>query len=375
MAFVRWCARALVSLSLALLSTTAFAAGGGSFGVTTAAAPDVPESGFDALRKPPIPSFLSHDDHIGWIQFFYPPSARDRVAPLIAQADDLRAELAEDLGQTPIDGVEVRVARVLEELGTLAPQASPPSPQATSVAYPKLKLIVLSLGSVGSTEPVELHEGFRRELARLAFAEAIGAQSVPVWFSEGFVRHFSRDGEWGREWTLYRSSVGKRTLGVAELDDALTHGTTDAELATAEAADFVGFLLRPEKRAQFAAAIERVRQGDSFETAIASAYHGSDTGALESRWLADRRRWTTLTTVAFTLGAPLLFAVGWFGLRAIRRYRGRAAAPKKSKRAAAPEKARVHIVLSRRDDRPETPIISEAEIPKVEHEGEWHTLH
>src|SRR5262249_43387821 len=124
MVFVRRCAGAFVSSVLALLAVSAMAAGAGTFGGTKPAAADIPESGFDAPRKPPIPSFLSHDDRIGWVQFFYPPSARDRVAPLIAQADDLRAELAEDLGQTPIDGVEVRVARVLEEMGTLAPQSS-----------------------------------------------------------------------------------------------------------------------------------------------------------------------------------------------------------------------------------------------------------
>jgi hypothetical protein len=33
-------------------------------------------------------------------------------------------------------------------------------------------------------------------------------------------------------------------------------------------------------------------------------------------------------------------------------------------------------VLSRREEPVETPMITpEAEIPKVEHEGEWHTLH
>jgi hypothetical protein len=380
MAFVRWCARVLLGSALALLASTRPAAAEGEFGASKPAAGDAAESGFDALRKPPIPTFLSHDDHVGWVQFFYPPSARDRVAPLIAQADDLRAEIAEDLGQTPLDGVEVRIARVLEEMGTLAPQASPPSAQATSIAYPKLKLIVLSLGAVGSTEPVDLREGFRRELARLAFAEAIGTQSVPKWFAEGFVQHFARDGEWGREWTLYRSSMRHRTLGVVELDDVLEKGGAETELAVAESADFVGFLLRPEKRAQFAAAIEKIRQGEAFDAAVMSAYRGADTASLESRWLADRRRWTTLTTVLLTLGVPLLFALGWFGMRAVRRYRRRAATsalePKKPKRGTSPtESPRVHIVLSRRDDRPEPPVISEAEIPKVEHEGEWHTLH
>src|SRR6478672_10390243 len=109
MSFLRRCAAVVVASALALVAGGADAAGGGSFGGTKPPSAEVPESsgGFDALRKPDIPMiFLAHNG--GWIQFQYPPSARDRVAPLTTQADDLRAELAENLGQSPLDGVEVR---------------------------------------------------------------------------------------------------------------------------------------------------------------------------------------------------------------------------------------------------------------------------
>jgi hypothetical protein len=376
MSFLRRWAAALGAIVLALASTKPAAA-------------EAPESGFDAMRKPTVPSFLAHDDHKGWIEFWYPPSARDRVAPLLSLADDLRSELAEDLGQTPLDGVEVRVARVLEEMGNLAPQGSPPPPQATSVAYPKIKLIVLSLGSVGSAEPVELRDGFRGELARIALAEAIGQREaregaaapppIPTWFTEGFIQHFSHDGEWSREWALYRASIRHGMLPTFELDALLDQGGPEAELAGAEAADFVGFLLRPEKRAHFAFAVERLHQGDGLEAALASAYRGSGISALEKRWLEDRKRWTTLVTLSVTIGLPAIFVAAWVALRALRRHRRRIAADqlegKRGRRAASADKERVHIVLSRRDERPEPPVISEPEIPKVEHEGEWHTLH
>jgi hypothetical protein len=377
--FGRWAA-ALVASIVALGPATSLAAGGGTFGGTKPPATEVVESGFDAMKKPPLPSFLAHDDHKGWIEFWYPPSARDRVAPLVSQADDLRAELAEDLAQTPVDGLEVRVARVLEEMGNLAPPGAPPPAQATSVAYPKLKLIVLSLGSVGSSEPVELRDGFRRELARIALAEAIGTQPIPTWFGEGFVQHFSRAGEWSRDWTLYKASFRKNLLTTAELDAALEKGGSEGELAGAEAADFVAFLLRPEKRAHFAVAVERLAQGDGLEGALASAYRGSGISVLEKRWLEDRKRWTTLVTLSLTIGLPAIFVAAWAALRALRRHRRRLAGiqleGRKAERAgASSDKERVHIVLSRRDERLEPPVISEAEIPKVEHEGEWHTLH
>jgi hypothetical protein len=378
MSLFRRCAAALGVSVLALAPGASFAA---SFSGTKAPSAETSESGFDAMRKPAIPSFLSHDDHKGWVEVWYPPSARDRIAPLTSQAaDELRAELAENLGQTPLEGVEVRVARVLEEMGNLAPLASPPPPQATSVAYPKLKLIVLSLGSVGSTEPVDLREGFRRELARIALAEAIGAESVPAWFAEGFVQHYSNAGEWSRAWTLYKASFRRAMLPTWQLDSMLDKGGAEAELAGAEAADFIGFLLRPEKRTLFAVAVERIRQGEALESAVASAYRGSDMSVLETHWLEDRKRSTTLVTLSLTIGVPAALVAAWFGVRALRRHRRRLAAGllegKRAERGgASADKARVHIVLSRRDERLEPPVISEAEIPKVEHEGEWHTLH
>src|SRR4051794_19316148 len=195
----RRCGAALCA-AIALCATgSARAAGGGTFGGLPSTPPPpealAPIGTFEAPRRPPIPvSFLAHDG--GWIQFLYPPSARDRTAPLIAQADDLRAKLAEHLGQTPLDGVEIRVARSAEEMAALAPQGAPPPPRAAAVAYSKLRLVVLSLGSAGSSDLAELQEGFRGELARLALAEAVSGRPIPAWFIEGFVRHFSGDGEW-----------------------------------------------------------------------------------------------------------------------------------------------------------------------------------
>ncbi|HMI85421.1 MAG TPA: hypothetical protein VK550_15100, partial [Polyangiaceae bacterium] len=191
-----------------------------SLGAAPPPPPEAETGRFDVPRKPPIPvSFLSHEG--GWIEFQYPPSARDRVGNIVAQADELRAELTEALGQTPLDGVEVRVARGIEEMSTLAPSGSPPEPDQTSVVYPQLRLIVLSLGGGDSAE---LASAFRLELARLALWEAVGGRSLPRWFSEGFAARFAREGEWAREWQLYRAALRRRTHSTAELDRAFEKG-------------------------------------------------------------------------------------------------------------------------------------------------------
>jgi hypothetical protein len=260
----------------------------------------------------------------------------------------------------------------------LAPQGAPPPAQATSVSYPKLKLVVLSLAAADATEPADLRAGFRRELARLALAEAIAPRSIPDWLGEGFVQHVARRGEWSREWVLYSASVRHGMHTVAELDAALASGGSDAALAAAEAADFVAFLSKPERRSEFAGTIERLRQGADVEGAFASAY-GSGLSTLERHWRTDRTRWTTLITVSLAIGIPGIAFMAWSLVRSVRRRRmageSRLSAKKTVQRGADIDRGRVHIVLSRRDDRPEPPVISEAEVPRVEHEGEWHTLH
>src|SRR6185295_12410234 len=105
--------------------------------------------------------------------------------------------------------------------------------------------IVLSLGS-GPAEPAELAESFRHELARLAFLEAVGERTVPAWLTEGFAVHLSGEHQRSRDWALWRASVRRQTYAISELDHALETKGSGADLASAQAADMVAFLVRPE---------------------------------------------------------------------------------------------------------------------------------
>jgi hypothetical protein len=66
-------------------------------------------------------------------------------------------------------------------------------------------------------------------------------------------------------------------------------------------------------------------------------------------------------------------------VRAARRRRAAALRAKGQKRLrgkASVDAPRVHIVLSRREERVEPALLApEAEVPKIEHDGQWHTLH
>ncbi len=344
-----------------------------SLGTAPPPPPEAETGAFNVPRKPPIPvSFLSHEG--GWIEFQYPPSARDRGGSIVAQADELRAELTEALGQTPLDGVEVRIARGTEEISTLAPSGSPPDGEQTSIVYPQLRLIVLSLGA----DSADLGSAFRLELARLALWHAVGGRTLPRWFSEGFAARFSREGEWGREWQLLRAALRRRTHTTAELDRAFEKGSTYKALAMAEATDFLEFLLKPEKTAKFAAAIEYLRHGEDVTTALGKGY-ASDITALERHWRSELGRRATLIAILGGVGAPALALLTVALVRAARRRRLAALRVKGQKRLrgkASLDAPRVHIVLSRREERVDPAMLApEPEVPKVEHEGEWHTLH
>jgi hypothetical protein len=124
--------------------------------------------------------------------------------------------------------------------------------------------------------------------------------------------------------------------------------------------------------------IERIRQGEDVASALGAGYL-SDISALERDWRAELSRRTTLTTILAAVGVPALALLTVVLVRVTRRRRIAALRAKGQKRLrgkAAADAPRVHIVLSRREERVEPAMIApEQEVPKVEHEGEWHTLH
>jgi hypothetical protein len=195
---------------------------------------------------------------------------------------------------------------------------------------------------------------------------------------EGFAQHFSRDGKWSRALRLYRLILRRRPHTTVELDAILDPrgGPEGLEIALAESSDFVGYLQKPERRAEFAALVAGVRNGEATESALRTGY-GSNVSLLERKWGSDLGRRATLATIYVCVGFPAILLLGVAIGRALRRRRARLGRRwfGKARPAISSERPRVHIVFSRRDERIDPPLLPEAEIPKVEHEGEWHTLH
>lgn len=348
---------------------------------------DAPYLAGEIPELPDAPaSFNTHD--AGWIRFAYLPSARERVQPLITQADDVRAELTNRLGHAVLSKVTVYIARTPGEMATLAPEGAPIPKYAAGVAYPQLGLVLLTIQPVHPNSRHDLAEVFRHELAHLALHDAVRGRHVPRWFNEGFAVFASGEGSFARLQTLWTATVANNLLPLGKMERSFPADDVGASVAYAQAVDVVRFLVRQQELHRFRGMIERIRNGQEFEQALHDAY-GVDMATLEYEWREDVAKRYTFWPVFFSGSFVWAFALGLFvwGWRR-RRKRNKETLERWAKEEAAEDRRRieheieaaprVHIVFARSgqralDMKPPTP--SEAEIPKVEHDGRWHTLH
>ena len=338
------------------------------------------------IPKPPA-SFNTHD--AGWIRFAYLPAVRERVQPLIMEADSVRADLSARLGRPVLNDVTVYIARTPGEMATLAPEGAPFPKYAAGVAYSDIGLILLTIHPVNPNAQHDLAEVFRHELAHVALHDAVKGRAVPRWFNEGFAEFASGESSFPRLQTLWSATTSNQLLPLSRLERSFPADAVTASVAYAEAADVVRFLVRKQDQQRFVSMIGRVREGQSFNSSMQDAY-GLDLASLEYEWREDVAKRYTFWPVLFGgsivwVGAIGLFVWGWRR----RRKRDKATLARWTKEEAmedelrrrlreAEENGRVRIVFARaQNDAPDDlpPPLPEGEVPKIEHEGRWHTLH
>jgi peptidase MA superfamily protein len=349
---------------------------------------DAPRTARGALRMPAVPvGFNSYDG--GWIRFVYHPSSRERVQPLIAQADAVRHELIERLGFPALTEVRVEIARTPGEMATFAPAGAPYPDYAAGVAYSEIGLVLLSLTPVHAGTEQDLGEVFRHELAHVALHDAVNGQPIPRWFNEGFAVLASGETSFTRMRTMLMANVGGSLIPLHDIERSFPNDETQAQVAYAEAVDVVRFLIRREDVHRFHALIQNMRDGAAFDKAVLTAY-SVDLTTLELEWRDDvSRRYTfwpiLLSGTGFWAVALGIFVWAWRRRRrrdrlTLQQWAREEAAEDvlRARLAARTEAARVHIVLSRNPEggpAQATPALFEVEVPRVEHDGQWHTLH
>jgi hypothetical protein len=272
-------------------------------------------------------------------------------------------------------------------MAELSPQGAPPPAYAAGVAHPSLHLALLTLQAPQTWEAPDLSELLRHELTHIALADAVAGHHVPRWFDEGLAVHESGELPAARFWALWNATLSKRLLPLADLDRGFPLDRYDVNVAYAESADFVRFLMRAADRARYGSLVDRVRAGVPFDRALEDAY-GTDIHKLEYEWSEERGR-------KFGL-APMLAGSGllWITIAGLmvaawvkRRRRARQKLAQWAREEAAMDAA---LAVSREpslerelgagqhqdpaaDD--VVPAGRRPSLPVVEHDGRWYTLH
>ena len=327
------------------------------------------------VTVPPVPATYQQKD-LGWLRISYVPAAHERVQPLLRDAEEVKAQLADALGQPVLDHVDVRIARTYEEMTALAPNDIPLPANVSGVAFSQLHLVLLTLTEPRSNEAVNLGEVFRHELAHVALEDAVKGQHVPRWFNEGLALYLSGEDRLLRLQTLWNATLAKTVIPLAELDRNFPDDNYEQSIAYAESGDFVRYLLRDGDRQRFSALVERTRKGEPFERALGDAY-GTDLRKLEFHWREDiAKRYTFLPVLTggsfvwvLVIGAMIF---GWMR----KKKRDRTMLARWEHEEALAEEA------ARRAERAAALDLAEAaamrnvpSLPKIEHDGGWHTLH
>jgi hypothetical protein len=375
----RWLRVLVLALFALAWAAPSFAAEGDPVEKTPGDVPIVVQP--QAITVPAAPNTDLVADR-GWLRVVYPPAARERVQPILDEAEDIRAQLADELGQPVLTRVvEVRVAKTPEDMIELAPEEVPPPRYASAVALPGLRLVILSMRAPLSDEGTDLGELLRHELAHIALDDAVESKHVPFWFNEGYAMHASNERAADRMKTLSEASLFKTLIPLSELDRTSPTEHPQVDVAYAESADFVRFLLRKTDRGRFSAMIDRARKGQSFDRALTDAY-GADVRTLEYQWREELAKRYTFWPVL--LGGSSVWVVafgalayGWW--RRKQRDKATIARWEREEIAEAEEVARraaIHAAVH--TDPPPAPVGTapqRASVPKIEHDGNWHTLH
>ncbi len=327
---------------------------------------------------PTVPANFVHKD-LGWMILHYPAQLSARVSPLIAESERFKGVLTAHFGQKVLDHVDVRIVRTPEEMAALAPPEAPPPSYGVGVAYPRLKLIVISLQNPLSAQEPDLIDVYRHELAHVALDDATDGQRVPRWFAEGLAIYQSGELEWSRTKALWEATVANNLVPFGQLERAFQDDSQRVTIAYAQSADFVRYMLRDEDRARFARFVGLVRSGTPFDQAVEESYT-ADLRRLDFQWrkeVANR-----YSIIPFLTGGSIL----WFGaafILVIAYVRRTRAAKRKLQRwgemEERQERARKEalIAMERLESAPDAPFQPhpyEGTV-MVDGNGEIHTLH
>jgi len=323
-----------------------------------------------AVELPDLPSTYE-SEQVGPVHWTFPTAERDRVQPLIDGLGSHWARILDDLGTAVDDHMTIIVARNPREMRALAPVGHPPPDYATGVAYPAWGLIMLTMSAPDSWHPPDLEVVLVHELSHIALYRAVDGRRVPRWFSEGVAIHQSEVRLLPRMQSLLRAAAQRSMLRLSELSARFPSRPHEVNVAYAQSADIVGFLRRTENdEKRFHRLVRALRAGDSFDAALSNAYGWTSIG-LEREWRESLR--TRYRIVPALLGGTTIWVLAAVlvvvAYRRRRRYHHL-----KLEEMGHREELEARSTMPPPVE-PSNEIVTDAGIPRIEHDGESHTLH
>jgi len=333
------------------------------------------------ILEPPPGYATEREGNVRWT---YPLSAADEVGTLRAYQRLAWRRVVAELGAPVADSLDIRVALNPEQMQMLAPPKSALPGYADGIAFPKSGLVLLTLTAPETFFRPDMNRVLTHELSHVALERAVRGAAVPRWFSEGVAVHQAGESSLTRIETLWNATLRGTLLSLAELSNAFPSSHSQIDLAYAQSADFVGFMLDGrDERGHFQALLRELAKGRPFTDAVQATYH-VPLSYLEREWRAGLQRhfgrWPALfmgLTFVWVLGAGLL------GVAFVRtRLRDRAtlrrwaieeapilsAPPPPPQPAGATQSSVDEFFDNRRTQ-------SDSGVPTVVHDGQHHTLH
>lgn len=321
-------------------------------------------------------------------RFAFPAGTEVVSQKLIEIYEGARAEYSAKFGIAVPSEATIFVVRDAQQMDAIGGEIGRVPAYADAVAFPKMNWIILPLMSRHPNQEYDAGIVLRHEVAHLALEQATLGHDVPLWFNEGLAVHFSGEAGMARIETLTMASLSGRLIPLKDLSRGFPERADETSVAYAESADLVRFLVRGQERHRFHALIKKLRSGASFDQALQASYDLS-LSDLEFDWRREVSARYSFWPVLLGGGGlwVIIFGLSIWGWRRRKKraerilnvWRQEEELKIRSEEiAAAAERARLvllSIAEAARTGVSNSPSIEPSELPAVEEDGQWHTLH
>ncbi|MHB8874926.1 MAG: peptidase MA family metallohydrolase [Myxococcaceae bacterium] len=279
----------LLAIGLTLLALAGPAAASGA----AASPPQVPAG---------RPAIVAGELTTARFRILHTGRAEGAALALASTIEATRDHFREVLGRDWPGITEVRVGVGRDELEALAiPGGKVPS-WASALAYPVHNVVLIEAHSLSQPDG---QATLRHELSHVALGQLGGPW--PRWFQEGLAVHLTGEQRYSMTHyaTLFRAVRQDRVFHFEDLSDRWPDHPGDVEIAYAQSAAFLGYLVEHHGPGAMSALLDAVGQGEPFETSFGKAFRTSlllEEGAWR-RELPQRYSWVPIVTGGSTLWA------------------------------------------------------------------------